>query len=299
MKILCTADLHLVPTYRDIVLQKLAREIAREEPDALIVAGDLATATLARSGLEALRKLFPDGQIALALGNHDFWVNGEGTVSSTEEVIDHYWVPAAAAFSVQLLDREIVWIGDLPVVGGYGHYDYGFAWPGLSFDGRQILGQDYAGGIPPWPSKLRWRDFDQFPIGSNTPELATEQVRGIEERLIQIEGRSALMILHTPPMTELLGIGPAAAGQRGLFLTDEQRDHAFFRAYLGNRAMGEMLLRRRQQIQAVICGHTHRRVEPGPLEGFWGANIGSDYGRPRTLVLEMEDNAEVAVLARL
>ena len=286
LKILCTADLHLVPTYRDKVLDALGKEIEREEPDALIVAGDLATAALARSALGELRTLFPDGQIVLALGNHDFWVNGDGAVTSTDEVIDRYWVPAAVAFGVQLLDRETVWIGELPVVGGYGHYDYGFAWPGLRFDGRQITGEDYAAGGPPWPTKLRWRDFDQFPTGSNTPELATGQVHAIEARLNQVERRSALIVLHTPPMGELLGI--SQPWQKGLLLTGEQRDYAFFRAYLGNRAMGEMILRRRQQIQAVICGHTHRRVEPAQLDGFWGANIGSDYGRPRTLVLEVE-----------
>jgi 3',5'-cyclic AMP phosphodiesterase CpdA len=296
LKILCTADLHLVPTYRDKVLETLAREISREEPDALIVAGDLATAGLARPALEGLRKLLPDGQIALAFGNHDFWVNANGTVNSTDEVVDQYWVPAAAAFGIHLLDRETAWLGDLPVVGGYGHYDYGFAWPGLRFEGRQVTGEDYASGVPPWPTRLRWRDFDQFPIGSNTPELAAGQVRAIEERLMQINGRSALVVLHTPPLAELLGIGQP--WQKGLFLTGEQRDYAFFRAYLGNRAMGEMLLRRRQEVQAVICGHTHRRVEPADLEGFWGANIGSDYGRPKTLVLALESHGAVVVRTR-
>jgi len=63
---------------------------------------------------------------------------------------------------------------------------------------------------------------------------------------------------------------------------------AFFRAYLGNRAMGEMLQLYSTRIAALVCGHTHRPVAPADLGGFVGVNVGSDYGAPRGLVLDTE-----------
>jgi 3',5'-cyclic AMP phosphodiesterase CpdA len=59
MKLLVTSDLHLVRVWRPIVLATLARWVREVDPDALVIAGDLAVATEADTALRELRRLFP------------------------------------------------------------------------------------------------------------------------------------------------------------------------------------------------------------------------------------------------
>ena len=81
MKILFTADLHLLRSTQQRTLLKIREWIAQHLPDAFIVAGDLSSAQQAGETLESLRDCFPKGPIAVCLGNHDFWMHDEPTQS--------------------------------------------------------------------------------------------------------------------------------------------------------------------------------------------------------------------------
>jgi hypothetical protein len=91
------------------------------------------------------------------------------------------------------------------------------------------------------------------------------------------------VVVHTPPFERLLGL-PVS----DLEPEKEPSIYAFFRAYLGNRSLGEMLLSHKDGIRGLFCGHTHRATELVDLDRFRGINIGSDYGDVRACLLETD-----------
>jgi Icc-related predicted phosphoesterase len=279
VKILFTADLHLVRATQERTLLKVQEWITRHRPDALVVAGDLSSAQQAGDTLKSLRGCFPQGPIAVCLGNHDFWVldDSRKEVASLAEVIDRYWAPAAKSVDVVLLDQRNLLLQGLTVVGGYGHYDLGFAVPGLAYDGVRVVEDDYLRGAPSTNSVLRWRDFQFMPSGGDLREIAREQVEGVRRRLSESVNSGTIVVLHTPPLELLLGVPPLSA----LRPDSSPSPYAFFRAYLGNRSMGVLLQEFRDGLVGVVCGHTHRATGPMDLGGSIGINIGSDYGVPR------------------
>ncbi len=288
MKILFTADLHLLRATQDRILQRLRVWIVRCRPDAVVVAGDLSSAPQAEETLTKIRGCFPEGPLAVCLGNHDFWLHdgARNECHALSAVIDRYWIPPAKSFNIVLLDVENLSLQDITIVGGYGHYDLGFAVPDLAYGGVRVTEEDYLRGSPFTGSPMRWRDFQLMPGGLHPREVAREQVQGMKTRLSESGASRVIVVLHTPPFEELLGLST---------VNDMRSDpppsvYAFFRAYLGNRSMGAALWESRQKIVGVVCGHTHRRAGPVNLGGMTGINIGSDYGDPQAALFSSDSN---------
>jgi Icc-related predicted phosphoesterase len=288
MKILFTADLHLLRATQDRILQRLRAWIDLCRPDAVVVAGDLSSAPQADETLEKIRDCFPTGPLAVCLGNHDFWLHdsARSECDALSAVVDRYWVPPAKSLDVVLLDIENLSLQGITIVGGYGHYDLGFAVPDLAYDGVRVTEEDYFRGRPFPGSPIRWRDFQLMPNGLLPTKVALEQVQGVKSRLSESGASRVIIVLHTPPFEELLGL-PIVADTRSDSLPSV---YAFFRAYLGNRAMGAALWESRHQIAGVVCGHTHRQAGPINLGGMTGVNIGSDYGDPRAALFSLDSN---------
>jgi Icc-related predicted phosphoesterase len=288
VRILFTADLHLLRSTQQRTLLKIREWVAQHRPDAFVVAGDLSSAQQAGETLESLRDCFPKGPIAVCLGNHDFWMHdfSRKEVTSLSEIIDRYWAPAAESLDIVLLDRENLNLQDVEIVGGYGHYDLGFAFPNLAYDGVPVTERDYLRGAPSPNSVLRWRDFQFMPDDQNLLEIARGQVVGVQQRLSEVGNSRAIVVLHTPPFEELLGVPPVD----GIQPDSPPSVYAFFRAYLGNRSMGNLLREARQDLVAVVCGHTHRAVGPMKLGRTIGINIGSDYGAPKAALFLSDAN---------
>jgi 3',5'-cyclic AMP phosphodiesterase CpdA len=265
------------------VLSQLAEWITKHRPDALVIAGDLSVAPESINALRHLRTIFPDGPIALTLGNHDFWLEPGNGCRSLADVIDRWWRPAAKRFGVTLLDLDTLALGEVTLVGGYGHYDLGFRCPELRYDGTLVTRQDYLAGKPPTATPLRWGDFSRMPPHMDLALVAQEQVRDLRARLRLVAEKRALLVVHTPPFAALLGIPDISAVN-----LEEPSVYAFFRAYLGNEQMGAMIRQERERIIGVVCGHTHREVPPVDLGGFFGINIGSDYGEPAGYLFETQ-----------
>jgi Icc-related predicted phosphoesterase len=275
VKILVTADTHLLKATERKTLELLRQWVVDQRPDCLVVAGDLSSAAHAEHTMEQFRTSFPSGPIVVCLGNHDFWLHDvvRSQFRSLEQVIEHFWIPAAKRYDVTLLDVQNWESNDLTIVGGYGHYDLGFAVPGLAYDGVQVTDQDYSAGYPRVGTALRWRD-NQFMPALDIQALAAKQVNDLRQRLGAAKDSRVLAVLHTAPFEGLLGIVKLA----DLRPHDPPSEYAFFRAYLGNHAMGDLLLEFRQKLVGVVCGHTHRMAGPLDVGGVTGINIGSDYG---------------------
>jgi Icc-related predicted phosphoesterase len=288
VKILFTADLHLLRATQERTLSMLRKWITRHRPDAFVVAGDLSSAQQAGESLKNLRECFPEGPIAVCLGNHDFWVldNSRRESDSLSGIIERYWMPAAKSLDVVLLDVANLYLQDIAIVGGYGHYDFGFAVPGLTYDGIRVTEEDYLRGSPLSNSGLRWRDFQFMPSDPHPREIARQQVEGVRRRLLDSGNARTIVVLHTPPFEELLGIPPLSS----VPLDADPSVYAFFRAYLGNRSMGALLNQTRDHLNAVVCGHTHRRAGPLYLGRTIGINIGSDYGAPKAALYLGDSN---------
>jgi len=276
VKILVTADTHLLKATERKTLELLRQWVVDQRPDCLVVAGDLSSAAHAEHTLEQFRASFPSGPIVVCLGNHDFWLHDvvRSQFHSLEQVIEHFWIPAAKRFDVTLLDVQSWASNDLTIVGGYGHYDLGFAVPDLAYEGVQVAHQDYLAGHPRVGTALRWRDNQFMPAALDIQALAAKQVNDLRQRLEAAKDSRVLAVLHTAPFEDLLGIVKLADRPP----LDPPSEYAFFRAYLGNRAMGDLLLQFRQQLVGVVCGHTHRAAGPLDVGGVTGINIGSDYG---------------------
>jgi hypothetical protein len=247
-------------------------------PDCLVIAGDIASASQASDALREIRRSIPDAPIAVCLGNHDFWLHEDARneCRGLSTVIDRYWVPAAEATGITLLDRKNFQIGTVTIVGGYGHYDLGFALPGLAYQGVAVTEQDYLRGYPYAHSPLRWRDFEFMPRALDPRTVAFDQVQSVTARIRAAGDSPVIVVLHTPPFEELLGIPVSTAMPHG----SPPSQYAFFRAYLGNRAMGDALRNLNENPLAVVCGHTHRAAGPLRMHNMIGINIGSDYGHP-------------------
>ena len=288
MRILFTADLHLLRATQDQTLLKVREWITRYQPDALVVAGDLSSAQQAGETLKNLRDCFPQGPIAVCLGNHDFWMldNSRRARESLSDIIERYWVPAAKSSGVVLLDGGNLHLHGVAIVGGYGHYDLGFAVPGLAYDGRRVTEEDYLRGSPSADSALRWRDFQFMPRELHPREIARGQVESVRKRLAEAGNARTIVVLHTPPFEELLGVPPVSAFPPA----PNPSVYAFFRAYLGNRSMGTLLREVQDNLVAVVCGHTHRRAGPLLLGSTVGINIGSDYGAPTAALFLSDSN---------
>jgi 3',5'-cyclic AMP phosphodiesterase CpdA len=283
VKLLLTSDLHLLPRWREAVLSRLREWIKAYRPEGLVIAGDLAVAPEAPDAFRCLRDIFPNDPIAITLGNHDFWSEPGRGYRSLSEVIERCWAPAADAFSIHLLDLGNLHLSEIALVGAYGHYDLGFRYPNLRYDGAAVTTEHYLMGRPPIPTRLRWRDFSRMPPDLDLASVAREQVRALEAKLRKVIGKQALVVLHTPPFAALLGIPDISAVK-----TEMPSVYAFFRAYLGNEQMGPLLQQEKKRILGVVCGHTHREVTPIDLGEFFGLNIGSDYGEPAAYLFETE-----------
>ena len=294
MNILLTADLHLLRATQEHTLSVLASWVREFRPEVLAVAGDVASASRASEALSALRGIFPDGMLAVCLGNHDFWLHEDArqACASLDQVVDEFWAPAAAQNDAVLLDRMNLELPGLCLAGAYGHYDLGFALPNLAYGEVKISTADYLRGHCPAVSTLRWRDFELMPAnaGDALHRLAAQEVIRLEQRLLASRTNPVLVVTHTAPFPELLGIPDLPAG-----ITPPPR--AFFRAYLGNQRMGEMLRRYAHRLCGVVCGHTHRPAGPVDINGVPGINVGSDYGVPRGVVYAVEDRRFCRVLS--
>jgi 3',5'-cyclic AMP phosphodiesterase CpdA len=149
MKLLVTSDLHLVRAWRATVLEALTQWVREASPDALVIAGDIAVAAEADTALRELRRIFPHGPIIIVFGNHDFWGGALAGCRSLGETIDRFWRVPADRYNVTLLDQENFDSNELVLLGGYGHYDLGFAVPALRFEGKIVTREHYLRGRPP------------------------------------------------------------------------------------------------------------------------------------------------------
>lgn len=283
MKILFTADLHLnipsqSPSKGRTAFDVFAEQVERQNPDVVVVAGDIGTPSQSARHLVILRQAVGDRVLAIALGNHDFWLDGSEhrQFSNLGEVADRYWREPARDVGAVLLDLKNAVVGDCAIVGGYGHFDLGLAEPNLHVHGRRITEGIYlSGGM----DGLFWNDFRCIPnCGTRIRAEARKQAEGIASRMDEAitAGKRLLVAVHTCPWRELNG--HPLRGSKDDLLS----------AYSGNSLLGREMEARASSIDFLMCGHTHMPVRQRLIHGITSLNVGADYGRFRGVIYDMD-----------
>ncbi len=279
MKILFTADLHMniparSPRTGRTSFDVFAEAIRTHQPDAVVMAGDIGSLYHGGEHLRAIQEVSAGAKVAVTLGNHDFWLerDGHGEFPNLVEIVDCFWRVPARESGVTLLDVENLDLGEIALVGGYGHFDLGLAEPNLKIAGTPITEEIYlSGGL----NRLFWNDFQYIPnCGNRLRAEAMEQADGIAVRMdaaIAI-GQRLLVAVHTCPWRELNG-HPLRGCEQDILS-----------AYSGNSRVGMVMEQRAEHIDLLVCGHTHMPVRENNLLGIQSLNIGTDYGVFRGII---------------
>ncbi len=293
MKILFTADLHLNVGARSSAtglsaIEGLAAAIAEENPAAVVIAGDIGIPKKAHEHVVAIRSVVGDRPLAIALGNHDFWLDSVALsqFSSLDQIVTRYWRDPIRDVGAVLSDRENMDLGKFAVVGSYGHFDLGLAEPGLKVQGVEVTEEIYlTGGM----NGIFWNDFRWIPnCATSICAEAREQAAGIATRIDAAitSGKRVLVAVHTCPWRQL----------NGHPLSGDERD--ILSAYSGNSLVGTELTRRMNHLALVVCGHTHMMVREKNVNGILSLNLGADYGEFCGIVYET-DNCGIRWIGQL
>ena len=287
MKILFTADLHLniparSPRTGRTAFDVFAEQVELEDPEVVVVAGDIGTPTHAARHLSAMRNVVGERLLAISLGNHDYWLDSteHAQFSSLGQVLIQYWSEPARDVGVVLLDVENAVVGELAIVGGYAHFDLGLAEPNLHVRGRRITEDIYlSGGM----NGLFWNDFRSIPnCGTRVRAEAKEQAEGLATRMDEAitDEKRIFVAVHTCPWRELNG-HPLRGNEEDILS-----------AYSGNSLLGTEIEKRSKSVEFLMCGHTHMPVHELILHGIPCLNVGADYGRFRGVIYDT-DNKDI------
>jgi 3',5'-cyclic AMP phosphodiesterase CpdA len=266
-----TSDLHLgiTPAQK---LRELARDIAIEQPDLTVLAGDIG------EGLDnfvACLKLFADlpGRVAVLAGNHDLWVR-DGHPS--EELWQHSLPDAVRAAGMLWLEEEVWQQDGMAVTGSIAWYDYSAVDPTIPSHPAQFFAEE-KGFYNLDARMVRWKRTDQA--------FAAEVGDALCHRLARLEAdvavQGVLVVTHVPLFDVQMLRKPYDARW------------GFSNAYFGNLTLGKRLLGFRK-VRAVVSGHTHvgrqGEVARPPLADLPVSVLPSDYGAPVCAILDLVDD---------
>jgi predicted phosphohydrolase len=233
MRIVITADLHYRPAQRHRYVE-LARQIAAQQPDCLIVAGDVGhPLRLFERGLtlfEALRcpKL-------LVAGNHDLYRSEHGSRALWESILPQATQRAGFVW----LEEQSVLIGDVGICGTMGWYDYSTSAAHLAV----------PTDVYPLLKELVNHDADYIDWPWSDRAMARYLQRGFHRRLAALETDPSvariLVVTHMPIFDEMIPNYP------------QSEKWSLLRAYMGNLTLGE-LVRSCPKVTHVVSGHLHR-----------------------------------------
>ncbi len=264
-RIVITSDLHLGITTTDEIAPLVA-QIAAEQPDLTIIAGDIGKRLGDISACLAMFQTVP-GQVAALAGNHDLWRHGDDHSADLWERS----VPDAVRTAGMLWLEDENWRRDgLGVAGSIAWYDYTGADPSISpqteqywIELKQRLHPDAR--YLDWP----WSDI----------AFATRCGDSLVARVAALDA--------DPSISDVLIVTHVPLFREQLVNRTEIPNWGYGNAYFGNLTLGERL-RHAAKLRAVVSGHTHigRRETLADERATPVWVVPSDFHTPRYVVYE-------------
>jgi 3',5'-cyclic AMP phosphodiesterase CpdA len=285
MRLGITADLHygIDPVVDRRIATFLERVVGPAELDTLLIAGDLAEMSeLAGAELGSRhRALLADLRaaagcpVAFCAGNHDIWCTDPA--SDSWRIYEDVLTAAAAVTGTTYLDRESLRLGDVAIVGCYGHFDYSLRTPGLVIAGEEVTDDHYRRQTPPGYPGPVWMDRRMIRWPWTDAQACARICDAAESRLqaaLAGAGR-VVFVSHGVPRRELNG-----------HCLNRDPVSQFLNAFSGTARL-EALIRGaagREARVLSVSGHTHKRIARLTLEEIDYLNVGGNYGAPRLAV---------------
>lgn len=268
MRIVATSDLHVDLANGDAewaMFKDVAKGVASACPDVFIMAGDLVG--LGKSQIAAGLGLFEGLSVPKLIvpGNHDLWLKDGDSYALYRDGLGETY----AGHGFHMLDRAPVVMGDVAFVGNIAWYDYSLA----DKDLEGIEDEYYRSKR--WPRRVAWNDGKYVRLGRSDAEFSNELLKQMEEDLASLPGtvKTVVVVTHHIGFEELVPGNP------------EDQARRFCNAFLGNRSLGEAVLRD-PRVRYHISGHTHtkQRVVKGHVEAI---TVGSTYEEKRFVTLDL------------
>ena len=250
-KLLITSDTHKGFSHNTTLIHdKWAERFQQQEWDVVILAGDIASHRKQhfKAALKWWRKQAGDKPILLARGNHDLWDRSTRNLEGLRNHLHHEWFAESNIHHLE--SAGPFWIDNTCVVGFDGWYH---RHPQTN-DPNHMRGRTLAGNSWRWLQSCAMHGFD-------AALKAAEQAKTNRNKVVTVT--------HFPIVEEV----PASPRHR----------YADPGAYDGNPYYGERL---REFTDLLIYGHSHHAVDI-VVENTRVVNCGSDYNRPKHLIIEV------------
>ncbi len=250
-------DIHL-NFLRPLALQAFYDRVRQEDPDILLVTGDIAEGDTVLRYLDELAGIAP---IYFVLGNHDYYKSSIATVRAAMQRLDERmtWLPAHDP--LQLTARVVLLGAD-----GWGDARCG------DLDSSVLLSD--------------WQAIDEFKRlkGDRTARnellqrLGGNEARALRDRLSRASTSAPemLVLTHVPPFPE------------SCIYDDEQSEPGYlpwFTCIATGEVLADHARAHPEQRITVLCGHSHGRGTFSPLPNLEGRTGGwprgiDGYGNP-------------------
>lgn len=251
MKLFISGDLHWEDRMYEMeqsLTQCMVSNIEHENPDIIVLTGDIIEPRHSRSPYKILASYLPDLPIICVMGNHEFMFH------KVQEVYDAY----REMYNPRRRDIHFLDICGHKVINGVR-----FLGNTLWYDGslQTVPSQDirkWANGM--WSDK-HIKDFDPFQLNAR----CVEQI----ENNIPDTGETGVLVTHHVPHRDLDGNISSVPSE--------------FDVYSG---MDNLFPRLSFTPDYCLCGHTHRTVV-SDIHGISCVNVGNDFYRVRYEILEI------------
>jgi 3',5'-cyclic AMP phosphodiesterase CpdA len=266
VKVAFTSDLHLPITSIERIAA-LAREVAGFQPEALVLAGDLAEGP---NNLERCLGVVRAGvscPVWVLAGNHDLWARPP---LDSHRLWRQHLPEVVNSTGCRWLEGTAFVVGGVAVCGTIAWYDYSAADPSIKATALEFAQKKMNYNADALRIDWGWSD-PEFADRVSKPFLST--LGGLEHD----EGvRQIVAVTHMPLLEEQMCRDSGNA------------DWAFSNAYFGNLTLGRRVLEYRK-VSHVISGHTHvgrrARVERPHAQPVEAVVLSSDYEEPAWLGL--------------
>jgi len=257
LRLVWLTDIHLNFVFAPD-LNRLTSAVQRENPDAVLISGDIGESNNCAFYLQLLAKALAR-PLYFVLGNHDYYRGSFEAVNemirdTCARVVDLYWLTESGVVE---LTRSTALIGhDSWADGRLGDYD-----------GSEVLMTDYMviQDFVGLDKSRRLRLMNQL------GDAAAAQIRQVlPSALARYD--EVYLLTHVPPFAE----GCVYEGH-------PTRDD--FLPHFGCQALGdalhEIMVRHPSKRLTVLCGHTHQPVRVQIAPNLWCWTGAADYGKPQ------------------